>query len=250
MNASTPAVDTWLRTPLGRYLLGQELDQVDTALGEVFGPQLLQIGRWGAEQAFLHMARTRRAALLDPVIEAPGTPGAMQCATAVSSSAEQLAVASHCVDGVLLPHTLERSSAPHQVLREVDRILVGDGHLVVLGINPHGAVGLRHLLSRRGFPPGCRSLIPVHRLRDWLQLLGFELRTVRYFCYGWPLDGGRSRHLERVERAGARYFSRLSGAYLVHAQKRVYGMTPIRPALVSRPRRVPGLVEPSTRNAA
>jgi SAM-dependent methyltransferase len=231
-------------------LLQQELDLADAALAEVFGPQLLQIGRWGAEQAFLSMARTRRSALLDPFIEAPAAPLAPERALAVNSSAEQLAVANHCVDGVLLPHTLERSAAPHQVLREVDRILVGDGHLVILGINPLGAMGLRHLLSRKGFPPGSGSLIPVRRLRDWLQLLGFELRTVRYFCYGWPLDGVKSRRLERVEHLGARYFSRLSGAYLVHAQKRVYGMTPIRPALVTRPRRVPGLAEPSTRNAA
>lgn len=250
MSTTHTPLERWLHSPLGRYLLEQELAAADQALAEVFGPQLLQIGRWGAESAFLSMARTRRAALIDPVMDAPLQGAEPGDTSGLCSTAEQLAVATHCVDGVLLPHTLERSQAPHQVLREVDRILVGDGHLLILGVNPASPVGLRHALSRKGFPPGAGSLIRVGRLRDWLKLLGFELRAVRYFCYGWPLDGGRSARLARIERLGARYATRLAGAYLVHAQKRVYGVTPIRPALVARRRAVAGLAKPSTRNAA
>jgi ubiquinone/menaquinone biosynthesis C-methylase UbiE len=65
----------------------------------------------------------------------------------VICDAEQLAVASDSVDAVLLPHTLERSSSPHAVLREVDRVLRPDGVLIVLSFAPGGLWGLRHLLS-------------------------------------------------------------------------------------------------------
>ena len=230
--------DRWLRSPLGRYLLAQERALVEQVLEGVFGHQMLQIGRWGDEQGFLCMSRTQRNALVDAYSN--GGP-------CVHSAPEQLAVATHCVDAVLLPHTLERSAAPHQVLREVDRILVGDGHAIILGLNPGGPLGLRRLLSRKRFPPHCHGLIRMRRIEDWLKLLGFEIRSSRRFCFAWPMRGLQTKHLENIESLGGRYWPVIGGAYMVHAQKRVYGMTPIRPAARSRRRMGTGLAEPTTR---
>jgi hypothetical protein len=230
--------DSWLRTPLGRYLLEQEQAIVAQTLDSVFGQQLLQIGRWGPEKGFLSLARTQRGALVDP-----GCSGG----ACVHSRAEQLAVSTHCVDAVLLPHTLERSCAPHQVIREVDRILVGDGQVIILGLNPGGPMGLRRLVSGKRFPPQCQGLIRMRRIEDWLNLLGYEIRQSRRFSFGWPMRGLQPSHLEKIEKLGARYWPIIGGAYMVHAQKRVYTMTPIRPAVRSRSRVGAGLAEPTTR---
>jgi len=35
-----------------------------------------------------------------------------------------------------MPHTLEFTNDPHQVLREVDRVLIPEGHVVILAFNP------------------------------------------------------------------------------------------------------------------
>lgn len=230
--------DGWLRSPLGRYLLAKEQDRVEQVLQGVFGQQLLQIGRWGHEQGFLSLSRTQRNALVD--VCANG--GSNMC-----SAPEQLAVATHCVDAVLLPHTLERSPAPHQVIREVDRILVGDGHVIILGLNPGGPLGLRRLLSGKRFPPHCHGLIRMRRIEDWLELLGFEIRSSQRFCFAWPMRGLKENHLKRIESLGTRYWPVIGGAYMVHAQKRVYGMTPIRPVARVRRRVGAGLAEPTTR---
>lgn len=238
MNAHHSSSERWLGTALGRRLLNQEKDLVDQALAQVFGPQLLQIGRWGDEGTFLSLSRTRRAALID---------SSSRNVSCIHSTPEQLAVATHSVDAVLLPHTLERSCAPHQVLREVDRILVGDGQVIILGLNPSGPMGLRRVLSRRKFPEHCLGLIRLRRIEDWLKLLGYEIRATRRFCYAWPMKGLKAEHLEKIESLGSRYWPVLAGGYMVHAQKRVYGMTPIRPAVRKRQRVGTGLAEPTAR---
>ncbi len=239
MNEQRSSADSWLDTALGKRLLSQEKELVSRALAQVFGPQLLQIGRWGDEDAFLSLSRTQRSALVD---------SASRNVPCIHSSPEQLAVASHSVDAVLLPHTLERSCAPHQVLREVDRILVGDGQVIILGLNPNGPMGLRRVLSRRKFPEHCLGLIRMRRIEDWLELLGYEIRAIRRFCFAWPMKGLKDAHLEKIESLGSRYWPVLAGGYMVHAQKRVYGMTPIRPAVRARQRVGAGLAEPTARN--
>ncbi len=234
-------LEAWLDGPLGQSLMDLELRAVSDVLEDVFGTQLLQIGQWGRAEAFLKAARTRRSALLDVRPDS-----ADLCA-----EPEHLAVAGHSVDAVLLPHTLERSADPHQVLREVDRILIADGRLIVAGFSPVGPLGLRRLLGRRPFPPGCLQIVRQKRLLEWLSVLGYEAVTQRRFFYALPFFTAKwTGHNDRMERLGSRYCSRLACAYVVHARKRVFRIVPVGRILRRRRPAVVGLAEPSTRNVA
>lgn len=234
-------IDEWLRTPLGVALLTDEAETLRGVLGEVFGDQLLQIGRWGDEGQLLEHARTLRSNL----IAADPGPGVEMCTNPC-----QLALASASIDAVILPHTLELHDAPHDVLRESARVLRGEGHLITLGFNPWGLWGARRLLSRNAFPPASRRFIPEGRMRDWMAILGFNVRKVVRYGYGLPSNRlvGSGRQL-RFERTAQRLWPALSGGYLLVARKRVYTMTPARPVKFKK-RVVAGLVEPSTRNSA
>jgi SAM-dependent methyltransferase len=239
MSAESNPATEWLATPLGRRCLNNEQRLMRQALERVFGEQFLQIGGWGARNTFLRYARTQRRALVDWL---PRT------APDFVSSPEQLAVATDSVDAVLLPHTLERTPSPHALLREVDRILRPDGHLIVLSFAPGGLWGLRHLVSARGFPEGRERVIREGRLRDWLDLLSFEVGTTTRYCHTLPIERFKQvRLLPREERA-QRWLPMFSGGYLLRAQKRVQPLTPVRH--FKRPPRlrvVGGLVEPTTR---
>ncbi|WP_223717365.1 class I SAM-dependent methyltransferase, partial [Escherichia fergusonii] len=46
------------------------------------------------------------------------------------------------LDLVVLPHALELASDPHETLREVERVLVPEGRVVILGFNPASLWGL------------------------------------------------------------------------------------------------------------
>jgi SAM-dependent methyltransferase len=222
-------------------LLEQERERVAISLECAFGLHCVQIGGWGDPSTFLALARTRRTAL----IALPGVPGA----TVIAEPAA-LPLQPDSVDVMLLPHTLEFEPDPHEMLREVGRVLRGEGELLVLGFEPLGSWSLRNSFTRGGCPPGLRRTISENRLADWLKLLGFEVGTAERFLYAPPLRAlhtGKARGW--LERIGRRAWPRLSGAYLLHARKRMHSMTPVR--LRNRIRTaVIGVAEPAARRAS
>jgi SAM-dependent methyltransferase len=236
----------WLASGLGRALLERERAAVGASLEQVFGRLLLQIGSWGPRDLFLPLARTQGRLL----VAEPGAQGALV------SHATDLPVLSASVDAVLLPHTLEFEPEPHAVVREAERVLVGEGHLLVLGFEPLGAWAIRHRLSRRGLLPGLDHFLPERRLRDWLKVLSFEVEPTRSLLYSWPLARLEGTRLgAMLERAGAGLAARTSGAlrapiagaYLVKARKSLYTLTPVRRARRRSPRLAPALIEPTRR---
>jgi SAM-dependent methyltransferase len=168
----------------------------------------------------------------------------------ICSSLDRLAIASDSIDVLLLPHTLERTATPHAVLREAARVLRADGCLLALGFAPGGFWGLRHLMARDGYPPGSRHLIRERRLRDWLELLSFDVDPAVAYCHTLPFHGVRRFGSLPKERWARRWLPPIAGAYLLVARKRSAALTPIRPASRrARLRAVGGLVEPTTRVA-
>ncbi|MGB5133363.1 MAG: methyltransferase domain-containing protein [Steroidobacteraceae bacterium] len=241
MNARPGDRGEWLAGPLGQMLLEQERACVGSSLECAFGLHCVQIGAWGEPDAFLAQARTRRTAL----VAMPGTPGA-----ALIAEPSALALQSDSVDVMLLPHTLEFEPDPHEVLREVGRVLRGEGELLVLGFEPLSSWSLRNAFTRGGCPPGLKRTISESRLADWLKLLGFEVGAAERYLYAPPiraLHTGKARGW--LERIGRRAWPRMSGAYLLHARKRVHSMTPVR--LRTRMRTaVIGVAEPAARRAS
>jgi len=233
---------SWLAGQLGRRVHALECKLVSDALTQVFGWQLLQIGAWGLPQALMNAARTQRKAVLTHEL-ANGTADVMT----IRSRTDSLAIASDSVDAVLLPHTLEDTPDPHELLREVERILSGDGQLIILGFRPFSMWGTRNLFAVQGFPPGTERLIGERRLRDWLKLLGFEVTDARRYLFTWPWGGAVPRSQRLLEAAGNHLWPLLAGAYMLTARKRVYTLTPIRPRWRIRRRVVGGLIEPTTR---
>jgi SAM-dependent methyltransferase len=232
----------WLETPLGRSVIEVERELLREALADVFGFELLQIGAWGRGAELAAGARTQHRRWLAPNASGPG---------AVRARYEALPVASGSVEAVLLPHTLEYAPSPHELLREVERVLRGEGQVLVCGFSPLGPWGLRHRLSKGHFPPPAERLLGEGRLRDWLNLLGFEVAGTRRYLFAPPWSRTlRGDGRGWLERRGAVLAPPLAGAYLLRACKRVRCVTPIRPTW-SRPRTVVGgIAEPTPRNAA
>jgi SAM-dependent methyltransferase len=238
------SLHTWLRSPLGERLYALERKLSAEALAQVFGWQLLQIGLWGDDDGLITEARTQRKSILgwhgSRTQQEESTPAMIRSRT------DSLAVASDSIDAVLLPHTLEYEPEPHEILREVERILSGEGHLIVFGFRPLSSWGMRHLFARHGFPPGIERLISERRLRDWLKLLGFEIVDARRYLFALPWTAASAPE-GFFERAGERMWPLFASGYMLKARKRVYAITPIRPRWRLRPKVVGGLIEPTTR---
>ncbi len=228
----------WLDTPAGRYALDWEQDQFDAAVADVFGFYALQCGLPQLDCLRANRMPSRiHARFLDDAADQHETPDA-SVTTVRLAHFEELPFDSQSLDLVVLPHVLEFAQDPHQVLREVERVLRPEGRLIASGLNPVSLWGARQLLlrgARRPFLPREGSFIGAPRLRDWLRVLGFELDRGRYGCYRPPC---RSRQwLDRtafMERLGDRWWPILGAVYIVSAVKRVRGMRLIGPAWRNR----------------
>lgn len=237
-----PSSLAWLDTALGESVLELEARVLADALADVFGFELLQIGGWGRRGDLCAQARTQHHCCLAPDASGPG---------AIRAHYDALPITSASIEAVLLPHTLEHAPHPHALLREVERVLMGEGHLLVCGFNPLGPWGLRHLVSRGRFPPTATRLLSEGRLRDWLGLLGFEVVAAKRYLFAPPWTQRMSERTRGwLESQGPTFASPLAGAYLVKACKRVRALTPIRPAWHRAPAVVGGIAEPTSRNAA
>jgi SAM-dependent methyltransferase len=151
---------------------------------------------------------------------------------------EALPLPSQSLDLVVLAHTLELAEDAHQTLREVERVLMPEGRVVVIGFNPTSLWGVAGHCSRTAsrlglqVQPGERGeTIGPRRLRDWLKLLGLQVETGCFGCYQptWSTE----RWLERtqwMEAAGQRWWPFFGSLYMVVAVKRVHAMRLIGPA--------------------
>ncbi|MBU6261064.1 MAG: methyltransferase domain-containing protein, partial [Burkholderiales bacterium] len=138
------------------------------------------------------------------------------------------------LDLVVLPHALELARDPHQTLREVERVLVAEGRVVIVGFNPASLWGLRQRagrirrrlgLGQALFLPESGGFINYWRMRDWLRLLGFEVESGRFGCWRPPLHS--EGWLERwawMDALGDRGWPVLGAVYMLVAVKRVRGM--------------------------
>jgi SAM-dependent methyltransferase len=235
----------WLATPPGRYLLAWEQAQVDRAVADIFGYHALQLGL-PALDALRTSRMSHRWLATDevPPLADPAPTAAPQAALVTDFAALPFPAAS--LDLVLLPHTLESHSDPHATLREVERVLVPEGRVVICGMNPVSLWGLRqrraHLYRRFGlgepYLPAANEYIGYWRLRDWLRLLNFEVEAGQFGGYR-PAVRSETwlKRFDWLDPLGARWWPILGAAYCVVAVKRVHGMRLLGPAWKTVPNR-------------
>jgi SAM-dependent methyltransferase len=224
------AMRVWCRQPLGRRLAETEHAALSDELCDVFGYHLVVLDP-SCEVDSLEASR-----IVNRLVQTRTRDGLDRRPDLLASS-EHLPYLSDSVDAFVLPHALEVAQDPHQVLREIDRCLVAEGHLIVLGFNPYGWWGLRRMLSRtQRDDPWSLRFIGLSRLKDWLSLLGFDTVRTRYLFphppWAYGLGRDRWRVLERLHRDR---WPLLAASYMLVAKKRVATLTPVKPRW--RPRR-------------
>lgn len=220
----------WFTHLPGRWLQAEERAQLRDILPNLFGYHLLQLGDLYSK-ACLTSTRIPHCMVLDEWPQATPPAGERE-RDEICGPLEWLPIATDCLDTVVMPHTLEFTNDPHQVLREVDRILIPEGHVVILGFNPWSLWMIwRMVLCWRGKPPWCGRFISQARMKDWLQLLGFDIIDARRYFFRPPLSHkGLMKRLRFLDHIGQRWMPIFGAGYVVVARKRVATLTPIKPS--------------------
>ena len=216
------SLNKWFETDLGKMVTDQESRTLRKITKNLFGYYLLDIGFLCEYPDYMQaspIANYVRAGLCRNEHEA------------LVTLPEQLPFMSDYIDAVTLTHTLDFAMDPRQVLREIERILIPEGRVIITGFNPYSFWGLwRVMPGSEGRLPWKGHFISYAQLQDWLSLLGFDIELTHTLLYRPPWKKAfLKRKFPRWGRLGRRLWPWSAGVYVIVAVKRVSTMTPIKP---------------------
>ena len=211
-----------------------EQERLDALTSDIFGFKALQVGLPQIQALRANRMQYRWLSNTQlPQFAAAGQTPDPYSVSLIHDLAE-LPFASQSLDLVVLPHVLEFAEEPHQVLREVERVLIPEGQVIITGFNPASLWGMRQAVGRvtgAHFLPQYAEFISLLRLKDWLKLLNLEVNRGHFGCYLPPCKSEIwLRHFAFMEKTGDRWWPYFGAVYIVQAIKRVKGMTLIGPA--------------------
>lgn len=212
----------WFNSTAGQYLQAKEQALYDRAVVDLFGFNALQMGC--VQMDLLSNSRIPNR-IRSAECYVPAMRSHMCCSDDFLPFAEQ------SLDLLLLPHRLEFSTRPHQTLREAERVLMHEGHLIISGFSPMSTWGARASLNKvfscNKTYPWNGKFIGLTRIKDWLALLGFEVISVETTCFIPPFEQVTwHNYCSFLDKFHSKL---LGGVYFIVAKKRVTGVTPIKP---------------------
>ncbi len=215
----TQQLQEWYATPAGQSLYKDLLTKLDCLLPSLFGYHALQIGGLADDIDIMSSSKIRQKIYMTLNTEKGN----------VAANPLALPFPQNTLDLIVLPHTLDISPKPHQVLREIHRVLISEGHLVIIGFNPISIMGLSKLVFMRSQrAPWAAHFYTQRRLKDWLSLLGFKVMTIEHVGLQPPVQNLRFQQrmqvLRKAEKVG---LGRFGGLQIFVAKKRELTFTPM-----------------------
>ncbi len=214
---------SWLNKPLGQALLNIETDILAITWSYVLGDYLLMLGDTG-QSSLIQDAQQKHRFIITPNKHSHSKDFATICA-----QYEALPILVDSVDAILLPHTLEFSDDPYQILHHVSESLKSGGFLIILGFNPWSLWGLRSLFSWGKKAPWSGSLRGASHIKDWLRLLNLELVEQKHTACHFPFILNKdNRKAHALEKFCKTCLPILGGVYLLVAQKKTFARMPLK----------------------
>lgn len=150
----------------------------------------------------------------------------------IVGQSHQLPFSENSIDGFLLANELDFAQDPHEILREVDRVITQSGYVIISGFNPLSLAGIaKYLPVKRDNKLHDARFFTSYRIKDWLQLLGFEIVEQRQIMFSTLFFEQRWDYAKNIQQYLSTYFPWCSAVYVILARKRVMPMTAIRPKL-------------------
>lgn len=250
----------WFDTALGKSILEIEKQILSHILPTRFGYHLLFNGV-GPAVELLETSPIRHKVCVSKVFTE-------QAVSLLCASATALPLENNSVDLIVLHHSLDYEQNPHAVLREMSRILIPGGSMVLIGFNPWSLWGgwkalrvntpfKRSSHAKIAAAPWHTHFISPYRLTDWLALLEMDVDGCESGFYYPPIPiGSLGGHVSKVlnrkgwrgvddrhwsSRLKAKALAQRGAVYVMVAKKMTTCMTPLKPKLKIRRQRVVGV---------
>lgn len=235
---------SWQQIPAGDAIRSIENEYICSKLKLSFGHHLIRVGALSSEM-------NCSECLINHQVNVLSQPNDSNRAGVIAEY-DELPLQNNSIDLALLSHVLEFSVDPHQVLREAHRVLIPNGNIILTLFNPWSLLVLSKLWPFKTKPVFSNArLFSIARVKDWLNLLGFEVTDVQFDCYSsllsnkasWTNEGRFNRFLRWLMPKGG-------SVCIITAKKREWPLTPIRPRLRIRTRFSPAVRSASVNTIA
>ncbi len=213
------SIKNWYETEAG-VLISKGIEQhIWKITSCIFGYNAIQFGNIFEECQLLKNCTIREQITLDRTSTAD-----------IVSTPSALPISNDSVDLFILEHTLDFTEKPHQILREVERCLVPEGYVIIIGFNPYSFYGLWKLfLSRKKLAPWNAKFYSIGRMRDWCSLLGFDEVELHFTGHLPPFKRIQKwKKMQVVNKVLQKRFAHTGGVYIFVARKRVARLTPLK----------------------
>jgi len=210
----------WLKSPLGSKLINEEKFWLDSNVEDIFGYHAVQICPF--EYDFLKKNRIRQKYKLSFY---HNTDTNKNYNDSFLISKDFLPFSSQSIDLLLLVHVVEILNNPHVLLREVERVMIPEGKLIICGFNPYGLWVFSRIFNKNQLPTCLGEWVGLVRLKDWCKLLGFEIIGGSFLAY-YPAINSKKwlSKLDWMNSIGQRWWPMAGGVYCLSMVKRASGI--------------------------
>ncbi len=230
------------------YGAGLSVSNLESALlknlsKDIFGYHLILIEDFGNISKAFQECPVNCQTILRESIKSPEK-------SSIHARGEEMPLANDSIDLAVLPHTLDFSEDPQQILRETERVLIPEGRLLIVGFNPISLWGVWRIFFRKFSKiPWCAHFFTQRRISDWLSLLGFDIECVDVCSFFPPVKNRPlQKYFSSIEKFGSKYLTMVAGIYVVRAVKRVSTVRPIESRWANLQKFGKRAVEPTARN--
>lgn len=244
-----PLVDSWYQSEVGARLLAVEQELINDFLSNAFGYQLLQMSVANTAN-LIQESRIQANIVCHPLANEEKIINQDNEVTPQAVSLfDELPFAEDSFDAVVLHHAQEFVANPHNVLREVERIVIPNGKIIIIGFNPWSLMGLYSSVAGINRKTMWRNhLLSKQRMIDWLNLLDFKIIETEAAFHRPPIKMARVFDRIKINQHKLWRSIPFGGVYCITAVKRVSAVTPQKPNW-SKKRAFAGLapIKPTTR---
>lgn len=218
---------SWEQLPVGPELKSHVEDCLSEGSRRFFGYHFVKVGCLSGE---INLPTCTIKHIVNIVNPACVSKVKANTASLLVADPHDLPLAENSVDAFLLAHELDFSRDPHQIVREVARSLIPNGHLVVVGFNPFSLAGLLRFLPLKSNTMMREArFFSTMRIKDWLHLLGFEVIEQHQLVFSSLMLKRKSPFLLKLEKLCRKYLPIFSSIYVIVAKKRVVPLSLIKP---------------------
>ena len=213
-------LDEWYQSDANRKLWAETEPALKPWLQKTMGYHAAHIAAFEVDDSVLSCSRVRSQC----IVNAAKYPD-----TGILADFSELPFATESMDLIIAHHIFEFIPKPHEFLREIDRVLIPEGNLIVISFNPISYLGLFKLfqLNKRANPPWCGNFYTPFRVKDWLSVLGLKVKELCYFAPPLVQYKNHPGYLAKASRGCERFMKWGSSFYAILAVKQVSRLIPV-----------------------